>query len=331
MKRRSFLKISLLTSGALLVGVGCMRKSVDQPTAGDAWIANLYVRINPDGTVAIVSKNPEAGQGVKTAFPMVVAECLDVDWNKVKVEQAPLDDRYGRQVVGGSRGTPDGWDDLRIAGTAARQVLVAAAAAEWGVAEDECTTASGVVLHAASSRELAYENLLEAAAGMPVPDPSDLKLKSRPEDFKLLGSFVPGVDNHKVLTGQPLFGCDVRLDGMLYAVFEKCPTFGGRVTSANVDEIRNLPGVTHAFVVEGTDNLEGLMPGVAIVAETWWDAQSARRKLRVEWDKPHADSTSDYKRQATALLETDGDTMRHDGDIDAAREHGAANLHGPVP
>jgi isoquinoline 1-oxidoreductase beta subunit len=251
---------------------------------------------------------------------MVVAECLDVDWNKVKVEQAPLDDRYGRQVVGGSRGTPDGWDDLRIAGTAARQVLVAAAAAEWGVAEDECTTASGVVLHAASSRELAYENLLEAAAGMPVPDPSDLKLKSRPEDFKLLGSFVPGVDNHKVLTGQPLFGCDVRLDGMLYAVFEKCPTFGGRVTSANVDEIRNLPGVTHAFVVEGTDNLEGLMPGVAIVAETWWDAQSARRKLRVEWDKPHADSTSDYKRQATALLESDGDTMRHDGDIDAAMQ-----------
>ena len=316
MKRRSFLKVSLLTSGALLVGVGYQNTSL--AASADTWVANLYVRINPDGTVTIVSKNPEAGQGVKTAFPMVVAECLDVDWNTVSVEQAPLDDRYGRQAIGGSYGTPDGWDDLRIAGTAARQILIAAAAAEWGVAADECTTDSGAVLHGASGRKLAYEDLLEAAATMPVPDPDDLDLKSRPEDFKLLGSFVPGVDNHQILTGQPLFGCDVRLDGMLYAVFEKCPAFGGRVTSANVEEIRGLPGVTHAFVVEGTDNLAGLMPGVAIVAETWWEAQSARRKLRVEWDKTHADSTIEYDRQAETLRKDRGETMRHDGDVEAA-------------
>ena len=200
----------------------------------------------------------------------------------------------------------------------ARHVLIAAAAAEWGVAADECTTESGAVLHTASGRQLRYENLLEAAATMPVPDPEDLDLKSHPEEFKLLGSFVPGVDNHKILTGQPLFGSDVRLDGMLYAVFEKCPAFGGRVTSANVEEIRDLPGVTDAFVVDGTDNLAGLMPGVAIVAETWWEAQSARRKLRVEWDKPHADSTSEYGRQAAALRDGSGDTMRHDGDVEAA-------------
>ena len=130
MKRRSFLKVSLLTTGALLVGVGCENKSpATTAELGETWIANLYVRINPDGTIAIVSKNPEAGQGVKTAFPMVVAECLDVDWNTVSVEQAPLDDRYGRQAIGGSYGTPDGWDDLRIAGTAARHILIAAAAA----------------------------------------------------------------------------------------------------------------------------------------------------------------------------------------------------------
>ncbi len=318
MKRRSFLQVSLLTTGALLVGVGCERNAGPGPVTGDTWVANLYVRINPDGTVAIVSKNPEAGQGVKTAFPMVVAECLDVDWNNVTVEPAPLDDRYGRQAIGGSYGTPDGWDDLRVAGTAARQILVAAAAAEWGVPEEECSTDNGVVHHEASGQERRYESLLEAAANMPVPDASSLDLKSRPADFKLLGSFVPGVDNHRILTGQPLFGCDVRLDGMLYAVYEKCPAFGGRVSSANVEEIRGLPGVTHAFVVDGTDNLAGLLPGVAIVAETWWDAQSARRKLRVEWDKPHADSTGEYNRQATALLDTDGETLRHDGDIDAA-------------
>ena len=323
MKRRAFLKVSLLTSGALLVGVGCERESTPGSVPGEAWAPNLYVRLNPDGTVAIVSKNPEAGQGVKTAFPMVVAECLDVDWNKVSVEQAPLDDRYGRQAVGGSRGTPDGWDDLRIAGTAVRHMLIAAAAARWGVAADKCTTGDGSVLHTPSERQLPYESLLEAAATMPVPDADELELKSRPEEFKLLGSFVPGVDNHKILTGQPLFGSDVRLDGMLYAVFEKCPAFGGRVTSANVEEIRGLPGVTDAFIVEGTDNLAGLLPGVAIVAETWWEAQSARRKLRVEWDKPHADSTIEYNRQARTLRDGAGETLRHDGDVEAAMDSAA--------
>ena len=318
MKRRAFLQVSLLTTGALIVGVGCARDSVPDYSSGETWIPNLYVRINPDGTVAIVSKNPEAGQGVKTAFPMVVAECLDVDWEKVSVEQAPLDDRYGRQAIGGSYGTPDGWDDLRIAGTAARHVLVAAAAARWNVPANECTTESGVVFHPASGNELPYEALLEAAAEIPVPDASDLELKSRPEDFRLLGSFVPGVDNHEILTGQPLFGSDVRLDNMLYAVYEKCPAFGGRVKSANIDEVRGLPGVTHAFAVTGTDNLRGLQPGVAIVAETWWDANSARRKLRVEWDKTHADSTDDYDRQAAALGAEDGKTLGHDGDVEEA-------------
>ena len=323
MKRRSFLKVSLLTTGALLVGVGCSRESMPEHAAGETWVANLYVRINPDGTVAIVSKNPEAGQGVKTAFPMVVAECLDVDWSKVSVEQAPLDDRYGRQVIGGSRGTPDGWDDLRVAGTAARDILMAAAASEWGVPLDECTTKNGVVLHADSDRERRYETLLELAASMPVPDASDLDLKGRPDDFRLLGKFVPGVDNPQIVTGQPLFGCDTRLDGMLYAVYEKCPTFGGRVKSANIEQLRGLPGVTHALVVAGTDNLNGLLPGVAIVAETWWEAQSARKKLRVEWDTNHSDATVDFDRQAEALQDSDGDTLRHDGNVEAALD--AAN------
>ena len=286
--------------------------------SGDKWIANLYVRINPDGTVAIVSKNPEAGQGVKTAFPMVVAECLDVDWTSVDVEQAPLDDRYGRQVIGGSRGTPDGWNDLRIAGTAARHLLIAAAAAGWGVAAGECSTKNGQVLHAASGRSASYSSLRAAAAELPVPDVSDLRLKSRPEEFNLLGTFVPGVDNPDILTGQALFGCDTRLDGMLYAVYEKCPTFGGRVRTANVDTVRALPGVTHAFVVEGTDNLEGLLPGVAIVATTWWEANQARQKLRVDWATGHADSTAEYERRAAALKDEPGDTLRADGDVEQA-------------
>ncbi|NIA27661.1 MAG: molybdopterin-dependent oxidoreductase, partial [Desulfobulbaceae bacterium] len=227
-------------------------------------------------------------------------------------------DRYGRQVIGGSYGTPDGWDDLRVAGTAARYLLTAAAASEWGVSPADCVAEKGSILHKASGKSRRYESLLEVAASIPVPKVSDLKLKSRPSEFKLLGTFIPGVDNPKILTGQPLFGCDVRLDGMLYAVFEKCPTYGGRVRNANVEQIRDLPGVTHAFVVDGTDNLSGLLPGVAIVAETWWEAQSARKKLRVDWETGHSDSTAEYDRQAQALGKEAGKILRSDGDVDRA-------------
>jgi isoquinoline 1-oxidoreductase beta subunit len=316
--RRTFLKVTLAASGALVVGVGCGRSSQANVIDDGTWIPNLYVRINPDGRVTIVSKNPEAGQGVKTAFPMVVAECLNVDWKTVDVEQAPLDDRYGRQVIGGSYGTPDGWDDLRIAGTAACHLLTLAAAKAWDVPTAECEAAGGEIVHAPTGRTRSYETLLAAAAELPVPDVSDLELKSRPEDFKLLGTFVPGVDNPQILTGQALFGCDVRLDGMLYAVFEKCPTFGGRVRNANVERIRGLPNVTHAFVVEGTDNLEGLLPGVAIVAKTWWAAQTARKQLQVEWETDHSDSTLAFEKEAQRLAGEDGTTVREDGDLDGA-------------
>ncbi len=316
--RRTFLKVSLMASGALLVGVGwgdpCHANSLD----GDRWKPNLYVRIDLDGRVTIVSKNPEAGQGVKTAFPMVVAECLEVDWKDVHVEQAALDDRYGRQVIGGSRGTPDGWDDLRIAGTAALHLLMAAAAREWGVSISKCSAESGAIFHKASGRSLPYVDLLEVAATLPVPDVSELKLKSRPSEFKLLGKFIPGIDNQEIVTGQPLFGCDTRLEGMLYAVYQKCPTFGGKVKSANVEQVRKLPGVTHAFVVEGTADLSGLLPGVAIVAESWWEANSAREQLRVDWETGHADSTADYDRRAEALRTEAGEILRAEGDLDTA-------------
>jgi len=318
LSRRSFLKVSLLASGALVVGVGWTVPGSANEIANETWVPNLYVRIDRDGTVTIVSKNPEAGQGVKTAFPMVVAECLEVDWKDVNVEQAPLDDRYGRQVVGGSRGTPDGWDDLRIAGTGALYLLTAAAAVQWGVPASECNAKSGVIRHPGSGRSAPYAELLDSAAALPVPGVSELKMKSRPEDFSLLGSFVPGVDNHKILTGQPLFGADTRLEGMLYAVYEKCPAYAGKVRKANVEEIRRLPGVTHAFIVDGTQNLHGLMPGVAIVAETWWEASSARDKLRVDWETSQADSTADYDKQAAALADEPGETLRSDGDIEKA-------------
>lgn len=320
LNRRAFLQVSMLAPGALLIGVGRGRAAAAGKPDAASWTPNLYVRIDRDGRITIVSKNPEAGQGVKTALPMVVAECLEVDWKDVHVEQAPLDDRYGRQVVGGSRGTPDGWDDLRIAGTGALYLLTAAAARKWGVPAGQCKARNGEIIHEPSARSARYETLIDIAAGLPVPEVSALKLKSRPEEFRLLGSFVPGIDNAKIVTGQPLFGCDIRIDGMRYAVFHKCPGYGGKVRSANLAEIRKLPGVTHAFVVEGTKDLTGLMPGVAIVADTWWEADSARRQLRVDWITNHADSTVEYAAKAKALSLEAGTILRADGDVEAALE-----------
>jgi len=318
MDRRSFLKVSLLASGALMIGCGRLDPELADEAEKDTWIPNLYVRIDTDGTITIVSKNPEGGQGVKTAFPMVVAECLNVDWKNVSVEQAPLDDRYGRQIAAGSGGTPDGWDDLRISGTAACHLLMAAAAEKWGVSPDACSAENGSVMHTASGRSARYGSLLQTAAALPVPAIDDLALKSRPADFSLLGTFVPGVDNPKIVTGQPLFGCDIRLDGMLYAVFDKCPTFEGKVRDANVEEIRRLPGVTHAFVIEGTDDLRGLRSGVAIVANTWWEANSARKRLRVDWETSQSDSSANYEKQAEVLRSETGEILRSDGDVDEA-------------
>lgn len=316
--RRTFLKTSMLASGALLIGVGSCASEESGEIATETWIPNLYVRIDPDGKITIVSKNPDAGQGVKTAFPMVVAECLEVDWEDVNVEQAPADNRYGRQALGGSRGTPDGWDDLRVAGTGALHLLLGAAAKEWSVPVDECSAASGVVTHEPSGRNKAYADLLATAATLPAPDVSALKLKSRPADFKLLGTSVPGVDNQKILSGQPIFASDLRLDGMLYAVYQKCPVFGGKARGANLEEVLELPGVTHAFIVPGTDEYNGLQPGVAIVAESFWEANEARKQLQVDWETTHTDSTTDYAEQAAQLATEAGETQRHDGDVDAA-------------
>lgn len=163
--RRSFLKVSMLASGALLIGVGCEEPVPANELRDGTWHPNLYVRIDADGKVTIISKNPEAGQGVKTAFPMVVAECMGIDWKDVFVEQAALDDRYGRQVVGGSRGTPDGWDDLRIAGTAARFLLTAAAAKEWAVAAAECEVRSdGAIAHKPTGKTRSFASLIEVAS-----------------------------------------------------------------------------------------------------------------------------------------------------------------------
>ncbi|HVS16518.1 MAG TPA: molybdopterin cofactor-binding domain-containing protein [Thermoanaerobaculia bacterium] len=322
--RRQFLSVSALAGGGMLLGA---RFALTGPrgvgaAAVDAEATlNAYVRIAPDGLVTIVAQNPEIGQGVKTMLPMLIAEELDVSWDRVRVEQADLDtELYRGQFAGGSMATPMHYDSMRRVGAAGRALLVAAAAERWGVVASELETSEGVVHHRASGKSAPYGELATEAAGLDAPDARSLALKDA-KDFKIIGTPKPGVDNPAIVTGKPLYGIDVSLPGMKYAVFEKCPVFGGKVKSANLDAVRAAPGVAHAFVVEGGSNpLEGLQSGVAIVADTWWQANQARETLEVVWDEGSAaaQSSEGFAERALELAkEPPQQSLRADGDLAA--------------
>ena len=332
--RRQFLRVSALAGGGLLLAAYLepLRAAsvVGRHFASDARLG-AYVRITPDGIVTIVAKNPEIGQGVKTMLPMLIAEELDVDWTNVRVEQAPLDTAsFAAQFAGGSTATPTNWLPMRRVGAAARAMLVAAAAQAWSVSPAECDTERGVVRHRASSRSVSYGELASAAATLPAPDLATVPVKEA-KDFRIIGTRVPGVDTHALVTGKPLFGIDVVVPGMLYATFVKSPVFGGRVATANLDAVKRQPGVRRAFVVDGGTALNGLLGGVAIVADNWWLAQRARKTLTVTWrDGPTArQSSAGFARQAAALAaQPPQRSLRRDGDVDAALRGAASVVRG---
>jgi isoquinoline 1-oxidoreductase beta subunit len=333
--RRAFLRASAAAGGGLLLHATLppLADFAMAETAGEAAPLNAFIRIAPDGVVTIMSKNPEIGQGVKTMLPMVIAEELDVEWNSVRVEQAPLDaGKFGAQFAGGSMATPLNYDTLRRVGAAGRQMLVAAAAQSWNVPPSECSAEAGVVHHRQSGRSLAYGELASKAATLPAPDLASVTLKD-PKSFRIIGQPTPGVDNAKIVTGQPLFGIDVAVPGMLYAVFQKCPVFGGRVKSANVDAVKTLPGVRDAFIVRASeanpsDDPQGVNDGVAIVAKSWWAASKAREKLEIEWDEgpTSAQSSELFARDAIKVAQaTPTAYLRRDGDVASALQ-GAAHV-----
>src|SRR5580692_6453504 len=304
LSRRGFLTASLAAGGGILFAATFPSLRDRGMAAGsDASMVTLFARISPSGVVTIFAPNPEVGQGTKTALPMIFAEELDVAWKDVVIEMADYQGgKMGSQSSGGSYSTPSNWMPLRKAGAAARQMLICAAAAKWGVPASECSTSDGIVNHASSGRSLTYGLLAEDASKLPLPDLEKVELKDE-STFKIIGRSVVDPDKARIVRGKQQFGIDVKVPGMKYAVYQKGPVFDAVVKSANLDEIRSMPGVSHVIVFKGAERMlespgkrgidDGLRGGVAIVADTWWRAQSARASLTVDWDEgPHADDST---------------------------------------
>jgi isoquinoline 1-oxidoreductase beta subunit len=312
--RRFFLMASAAGGGLLLAGCVTPADTTDGALTAAATPAKpavppidmpgavgAFVAISPDGTIRIMAKNPEIGQGIKTMLPMVIADELDADWSRVVIEQGDADQaRYGLQLAGGSLATPLNFDNHRQTGAAARMLLLQAAAARLQVSVDELTTEPSLVVHKATNKKIPYGDLAADAARLTAPDFKTVALKD-PKTYRIMGKPMRNWDNPRIVRGEPIFGIDVKVDGMKYAWYEKGAVFGAKVASANTDEIKALPGIVDCFIVKAgpaNNTKMGLSEGVAIVADDWWTAKEAGlKKLKVQWDE------GDQSAQSTALFD----------------------------
>ena len=314
LNRRTFLKVSV-AGGALIVGgyLPGLRDSGAAEAAG-LFEPNIWVKIGADDSVTIMLTQLEMGQGVMTSMPMLVAEELDLDWNKIKTEWVPADPKYGNpnfggaQLTAGSNSVRGMWKLLREAGGAARAMLITAAAQTWGVADNTCSTEKGEVIHKASGRRLRYGSLIDKAAALPVPKTVSLK---SPKEFRLLGQPMPRLDIPEKVNGNAVFGIDVKRPGMLTARVVRCPVFGGKVESFNADKTKAVAGVRHVVKISS---------GVAVVADNYWAASKGAQALDVKWNEgPLANlSSAEIMKKYAALAEQPGKFARNDGDAPAA-------------
>jgi len=273
--RRDFLKTSALAGGGLLIGFTLPGAARLAQAAGE-FSPNAYIRISTDNQITVICGLSEMGQGVHTAIPMLVAEELDADWSKIKVQQAQADAAFnnpifGMQATGGSTSVRGHWEPMRKAGAAARAMLVAAAAERWKASPADCRTEKGMVVHK-SGKKLSYGQLADAAAKQPVP--AEAKLKSA-KDFRILGKAAKRLDTPAKVNGSARFGLDVRLPGMLTAVMARPPVPGGKAVSVDESKARAVPGVTQVVQIPG---------GVAVLAQGYWAAKQGRDALQIKWD-----------------------------------------------
>jgi len=315
LNRRAFLIGTGAAGGLLILGVK-PALSAEASTTARSFKPNPFLEIGTDGSVTVWAKNPEIGQGVKTALPMIVAEELEVDWESVRVVQADLDEEaYGDQFAGGSDAVRSNWQPLRQAGAVGRTLLVTAAARRWGVEVASCAAERGTVVHSPTGRRLGYGALAAEAAALPVPEKVVLK---DPGQFRLIGTPRRGVDNPAILTGRPIYGLDVRQPGMLFAVIARPPAFGAALVRFDPAPALAVPGVRQVVRVDGLENPTHLLPGVAVVADSTWAALRGRAALAVEWSHGEDSGTPELLRAFEELAGKPGKVIREDGDATAA-------------
>ncbi len=316
LRRRDFLKLGSLAGGGLILGVSLPQQMLEA-AEGEAFQPNVFIQIDPENWVTVCVHKSEMGQGIRTALPMIVADELDADWNRIKVTQADAHpDKYGSQMTVGSRSIRGGaWMTLRRAGASAREMLVAAAAARWQVPPDQCRTENSKVIHAPTGREATYGELAKAASQLPLPDEPRLK---DPAEFRFIGKSMHQVDTPDRVQGKATFGLDVRVPGMLFATAVHCPVFGGSVESFDASRTREVPGVKE--VVQ-------LSQGVAVVAEHTWAALRGAQLLDVTWNHGgFSMSSSDISAHFREVAETEGAVARKEGDVEAALGSAAGRL-----
>jgi isoquinoline 1-oxidoreductase beta subunit len=317
LSRRNFLKTGLLAGGGLLLGVSIPARGAQGAVASpssETFVPNAFLRIGKDGGVTIIVNKSEMGQGVYTSLPMLVAEELEADWAKIRVEAAPVDPAYNHalwgaiQGTGGSTSVRSEWERLSKAGAAARMMLVAAAADVWKVKPETCRAEKGFVFHGPTKKRLSYGQLAQRAGRMKVPE--EISLKNR-EDLKIIGKPMKRLDTPEKITGRAVFGMDVKIPGLLTTVIARPPVFGGKVKNVNTDKARAVPGVKAVEVIDA---------GVAVAAESFWEANLGRDALEITWDDGEGGkiSTESLRKEYAALARTPGAVARKEGDPEQA-------------
>ncbi|MCL6295180.1 xanthine dehydrogenase family protein molybdopterin-binding subunit [Jejuia spongiicola] len=333
--RRSFLKTSTLASGGMLIGFNLFN-ACKQDVVPPMDISklnfndfNAFIKISDEGKVTIFSPNPEIGQGVKTSMPMIIAEELDVPWDDVYVQQGVLDTKnYQRQVAGGSQSIRFGWEPLRQTGATAKQMLINAAAAKWGVDASECTAKLGNITNA-KGEMLSYGDVVKEAAVLEVPE--DVKLKD-PKNFTIIGKSISNVDIDKITTGKPLFGLDYKEEGMVYASVLRAPAFGLKLESFDATATKAMPGVIDVITIgdkvrkyfeDGKNNWSVRLNSndkVVVIANSTWSAIKGKKAIKAVWNtESNLESTEFHDKSLIELLEGKTfNTMRSDGNVKKA-------------
>jgi len=325
--RRRFLTGGIIAAGGLVLGVRYYPKlSSDQKLPHDtnadhsALHPSVYLGIDPDGTVWIVAHRSEMGTTSRTTLPLVVADELDADWKRVKIEQAIGDKRYGDQNTDGSHSIRSFYDAMRQAGATARLMLIQAAAQHWGVPATECETDLHVVVHRSTNRRAGYGELVTAAAKLPVPGKETVKLKAK-SAWRYIGKGEVSYDLEALVTGKAVFGMDARLDGMVYASVEHPPVLGGKVKSFDEKESLKVAGVRQIIPIDPFQQAPAFQPlgGIAVIADNTWAAFQGRKKLNISWDNgPNETYNSDaYKNELRETSHNPCKVVRNIGDADA--------------